>query len=246
MTPDTPAAVPETASADDLRKLISSVRYVLWDLDGPICQLFAGRSAPEIASRLVSSLAQDEQLELLPMAERLSKNPHAMLAGIGRRHPDTEQVVKLEEWLTGEELKAVGSALETPHAEDVIQAWAGLGVRLAVSTNNSPRAATAYLTAKGLDRFFAHVYGRTRDLDLMKPHPHSLLLALDAMKADPSEALMLGDAPTDYVAAQAADVPFLGYAHNFLKVREFLQVGLEPSRIVRSLEEVWNVLGSQS
>ncbi|MFJ9892511.1 HAD family hydrolase [Streptomyces sp. NPDC091280] len=245
MTPDTPATEPETASADDLRKLISPVRYVLWDLDGPICQLFAGYSAPKIANRLVSSLEQDKQLELLPMAERLRKDPHAMLAGIGQRHPDTDQVVKLEEWLTGEELKAVGSARDTPHAEDVIRAWAGLGVQLAVSTNNSARAATAYLAAKGLDGFFPHVYGRTRDLHLMKPDPHSLLLALDAMDAEPSEALMLGDAPTDYEAARTAGIPFLGYACDLPKVRAFRRAGVEPSRMVPSLKEVWDVLRSQ-
>lgn len=127
----------------------------------------------------------------------------------------------------------------------MIQVWAGLGVRLAVSTNNSARAATAYLAAKGLDGFFPHVYGRTRDLHLMKPHPHSLKLALHAMGADPSEALMLGDATTDYDAARTAGVAFLGYACDPLKVRAFRRAGVEPSRIVPSLKEVWDVLKSQ-
>lgn len=223
---------------------MSPVRYVLWDLDGPICQLFAGHSASDIARELVSSLGPDEPFKLLPMEERLSKNPQGMLVAISQRHPDSDQVVKLEEWLTGEELKAVDSAVETPHAEKVIRAWVRQGVQLAVSTNNSAQAATAYLAAKGLDRFFPHVYGRTRDLHLMKPHPHSLTMALDAMGADPSEALMLGDAPTDYKAARTAGVPFLGYGCGPLQVREFLQAGVEPSRIVRSLEEVWGVLRS--
>lgn len=224
---------------------MSSVRYVLWDLDGPICQLFAGHSAATIARELVSSLGSDEQFKLLPMEERLSKDPHGMLVAINRRHPDSDQLVKLEEWLTGEELKAVDSAIETPHAEDVIQAWAGQGVRLAVSTNNSARAATAYLAAKELDGFFPHVHGRTRDLHLMKPHPHSLMLGLGAMGADPSEALMLGDAPTDYEAARTAGVPFLGYACDPRKVRAFRRVGVESSRMVTSLKEVWDVLKSQ-
>ncbi|WP_427920601.1 HAD family hydrolase [Streptomyces sp. cg40] len=242
MTPDAPTTEPDTASAEDLRKLMSSVRYVLWDLDGPICQLFAGHSAAKIAKELVDSLGPHEQFKVLPTEERLSKDPHGMLVAISQRHPDSDQIVKLEEWLTREELKAVDSAVATPHAGDVIQAWADSGVRLAISTNNSARAAAAYLAAEGLDGFFPHVYGRTRDLHLMKPHPYSLMLALRAMGADPSEALMLGDATTDYDAAQAADVPFLGYAHNLPRVRAFLRAGVEPSRIVRSLEEVWDVL----
>jgi HAD superfamily hydrolase (TIGR01549 family) len=245
MTPDTPTTEPETASAEGLCKLMSSARYVLWDLDGPICQLFAEHSAAKIARELVNSLGLDEQFKLLPMEERLRKDPHGMLVAISRRHPDSDQIAKLEEWLMGEELKAVGSALETPHTEDVIQAWAGQGVQLAVSTDNSARAATAYLASKGLDGFFPHVYGRTRDLHLMKPHPYSLMLALDAMGADPSEALMLGDAPTDYEAARTAGVPFLGYACDLLRVRAFRRAGVEPSRMVPSLKEVWDVLKSQ-
>ncbi|WP_105973671.1 HAD family hydrolase [Streptomyces geranii] len=249
MTRDTPAAALETASAEDLRKLMSSVRYALWDFDGPICRLFAGLAASQVAREFIDLLKegkQDEQLDLLPMTERLSKDPHAMLVTVARRHPNSDRIVKLEEWLTGREIAAAHSAFRTPHAKEVIQAWGNLGVQLAVSTNNSARAAARYLAAEGLDCFFPHIYGRTHDLSLMKPHPHTLLLALDAMGADPSETLMLGDASTDYTAAQAADVPFLAYADTFHKVEEFHQKGVEPSRIVRSLKDVRDVLSSQN
>ncbi|MFF9780571.1 HAD family hydrolase [Streptomyces sp. NPDC013978] len=244
MTRDAPSGALETASAEDLRKLVPSVRYVLWDFDGPICHLFAGRSASLVAKELVELLAG--QPGLLTMAERLSKDPHAILAAIARRHPGSDRVVKLEEWLTAQEVTAAESALMTPHADDVIRAWGDLGVQLAVSTNNSARAVSEYLATKGLDGLLRHIYGRTSDISLMKPHPHTLLLALDAMGADPAETLMLGDACTDYAAAQAADVSFLGYADSLLKVEAFLHAGVDPSRIVRSLKEIQDVLVFQN
>ncbi|MFI1212420.1 HAD family hydrolase [Streptomyces sp. NPDC020802] len=245
MTANTTPIGPGKASPESIRKLIAPVRYVLWDLDGPMCRLFAGHPANQVARELVISIEEGRQPELLTMKERLLKDPHAMLIGIGRRHPGNGQVAKLENWLTRQELLAVRRAVPTPHATDLIKAWSDQGARFALVTNNSARAAAAYVSSQGAACHFPHIYGRTRDLCLMKPHPHSLLQALSAMSADPLEALMLGDAPTDYAAAQAADVRFLGYADGALKVEALRQAGVEPSCIVRSLKEVCDVLISQ-
>ncbi|WAU78369.1 HAD-IA family hydrolase (plasmid) [Streptomyces sp. Qhu-G9] len=245
MTANTTPIEPGAASPEGIRKLISPVRYVLWDLDGPMCQLFAGHPAGKVAHELVASIEEGRQPELLTMEERLLKDPHAMLVGISRRHPGSRQVAKWEDWLTEQELLAVRRALPTPHASDLIKAWSDQGARFALVTNNSARAATAYLSSQGVASHFPHVYGRTRDLSLMKPHPHSLLQALNAMRAAPFETLMLGDAPTDYAAAQAADVRFMGYADDALKADALRQAGVEASCIVRSLKEVCDALTYQ-
>lgn len=224
--------------------MIAPVRYVLWDLDGPMCRLFAGHPAPKVAHGLVTTVERAGQPELLTMKERLLKDPHAMLTGINRRHPNSDLLTELEEWLTRQELVAVPGAFPTPHADPLIRKWSALGVQFAVTTNNSARAAAAYVDTRRLADCFPYIIGRTRDLHLMKPHPHSLLQALDVMDANPSEALMVGDAPTDYAAARAADVRFLGYAGNRPKVVALRKAGAEPSCIVRSLKDVWDALTS--
>jgi phosphoglycolate phosphatase-like HAD superfamily hydrolase len=56
------------------------------------------------------------------------------------------------------------------------------------------------------------------------------------MGAAPATALMIGDAPTDLLAAQAAGVPFLGYARNERKDRLLRDAGA--TVIVDSLEPV--------
>ncbi|MFI1720488.1 hypothetical protein [Streptomyces sp. NPDC020489] len=51
MTRDT---TPRTsASTEYLCDLIPRVRYVLWDLDGPICRLFAVHSASDVAKEMI-------------------------------------------------------------------------------------------------------------------------------------------------------------------------------------------------
>jgi HAD superfamily hydrolase (TIGR01509 family) len=90
-------------------------------------------------------------------------------------------------------------------------------VRLAVVTNNSARAASHYLEAKGLLGCFDAVHGRTRDLDRMKPHPDIVRRALVSLGLGSEEAVMIGDSPVDVAAAREAGVGFIGYGRNELK-----------------------------
>ncbi|MEU4652398.1 HAD family hydrolase [Streptomyces sp. NPDC023723] len=235
-----------TASTDSLQELITPVQYVLWDLDGPICRLFAGRPAGGIARDLVHKIDALGLGGSLSPAERARRDPHAVLLRVGEQHPGSDLVVELEEWLTRQELTAVPGARPTPYADPLIRTWTALRVVSAVTTNNSARVAAAYLETRGLAGCFASLYGRTGDLGLMKPHPYSLRRALTAMGADPSRALMIGDSPSDYAAAAAAGVPFLGYARNEEKAAALVDAGARPTHIVADLSHVRTALLAQA
>ncbi|CAL9477361.1 MULTISPECIES: HAD family hydrolase [unclassified Streptomyces] len=222
---------------DDLRNLIEGARVVLWDFDGPVCRLFAGHSAERVARDLVEWLEGQGLRGLLDETERESLDPHAVLRAVDRRHPGSDLVAELEERLTQEELKAAASARPTPYADPLVRTWTAVGARLAVTTNNSPRVVREYLTSRGaLPCFAPHLYGRTRELQYLKPHPHCLRRALNAMGAAPSAALMIGDTPSDLQAARAVGVPFLGYARNDRKHKLLRDAGA--GAIVGSLEPV--------
>ncbi|WP_369156601.1 HAD family hydrolase [Streptomyces sp. R02] len=222
---------------NDLRNLIEGARVVLWDFDGPVCRLFAGHSAERVARDLVEWLEGQGLHGLLAESERESLDPHAVLRAVDRRHPGSDLVAELEERLTQEELKAAASARPTPYADPLVRTWTAVGARLAITTNNSPRVVKEYLTSRGLLECFApHVYGRTQELRYLKPHPHCVHRALNATGAAPSTALMIGDTPSDYQAARAAGVPFLGYARNERKNKVLRDAGAET--IVDSLEPV--------
>lgn len=133
---------PETAQTDDktgsLRELITPAQVVLWDFDGPICRLFAGRKAEQVARDLMTWLRGQGLHGLLTESERDSLDPHIVLRSIDARRPDSDLVTELEKRLTMEELKAASSAMPTAYADPLIRTWKAVGSRLAITTNNSP------------------------------------------------------------------------------------------------------------
>ncbi|MGV9248540.1 HAD family hydrolase [Streptomyces sp. NPDC003710] len=241
MTSDTTRTTPVTAETERLRELVEAARFVLFDFDGPICRLFAGRRATDVARELERWLERQGLPALLTEEERGRPDPQVALRAVDRRHPGSDLVADLEELLTQQELRAVPSAMPTPYADPLIRTWAALGARLAIISNNSARAASAYLAGRGLAGCFApHIYGRTHDLHRLKPDPYHLNRALRAMGAAAGHALMIGDTPSDLQAAALAGVPFLGYARNEDKEQCLRQAGAEV--VVRSLEPVLRVL----
>ncbi|SDM64672.1 haloacid dehalogenase superfamily, subfamily IA, variant 3 with third motif having DD or ED [Streptomyces sp. cf386] len=245
MTSDTTQTDLVTVETGNLRELITNARFVLFDFDGPICRLFAGHTAEQVAKELVAWLEGQGLQGLLTEEERVHPDPMVVLYAVNRRHPQSDLVTELEERLTQHERKAVVSAMPTAYADPLIRTWKAVGSRLAVATNNSPRTVSDYLSIRGLaDCFAPHVYGRTSRLDLLKPNPHCLNRALNALGAAPSAALMIGDAPTDLYAAEEAGVPFLGYARNEDKARQLREAGAEV--VVGSLLPVLRVLRDQA
>lgn len=225
--------------------MVERARHVLFDFDGPICRLFAGRPAPVIAREQVEWLDAQGLGEALTAAERADEDPHRALRSLGLQRPSSDLVAEMEKRLTGQELKAVGTAWPTEHADPLIRTWVAVGARLAITTNNAPEAARRYLQGRGLSGCFEpHIYGRTQDLTLLKPDPHCLNRALNAMGAARESALMIGDAPTDFEAAQAAGVAFLGYARNERKAQRLRAAGAE--QVIGSLGLVLSILRHRS
>ncbi|MGK3944441.1 HAD-IA family hydrolase [Streptomyces caeruleatus] len=243
VTPETTHTEPVTAETARLASLVASTRYVLWDMDGPICKLFAGYPAHQIAGELVEKIDQLGMGGLLTEQERSGNDPQDALRAVHERRRGSDLVLELEEWLTRRELTAVATALPTPYVDPLIRTWWSYGVRFAITTNNAAAAATAYVESRRLTDCFPHVYGRTPNLDLMKPDPHCLEQAVKAMGAVPSATLMIGDTATDLQAAQRAGVAFLGYAINEHKERTLKQAGADV--VVSSMEQVLKVLGTE-
>lgn len=241
-TTQTDAVTAETETElNELRDLIKGVRVVLWDFDGPICRLFAGHSAERVANELAAWLEGWGLHGLLTESERESLDPHVVLRAVDRRHPNSDLVAELEERLTQEELRATASAMPTPYADPLIRTWSAVGIRLAIATNNSPRVVREYLASRRLVPCFTpHIYGRTQELNHLKPDPHCINRALNTMGAAPTTALMIGDTPSDLLAAQAAGVPFLGYARNERKKKLLRDAGA--TTIVASLEPLLRVV----
>ena len=103
-----------------------------------------------------------------------------------------------------------------PGVLEGLQALQHTGLRLACLTNKPTAFALALLRAKGLDRFFSHVFGGDA-FERKKPDPLPLLHTCAALGTTPARTLMVGDSSNDAQAARAAGCPVVlvtyGYNH---------------------------------
>jgi HAD superfamily hydrolase (TIGR01509 family) len=201
--------------SETLQQLMARVRCVLLDFDGPVCSVFAGWPAPEVAESVRSQLLA----EGLPLGEagkaandplEVLRNAHDCSRAGGRR---------AEHLLTAAELACVETAAPTPGAEDLLRVAARRCLPVAVVSNNSAPAVHAYLERHSLSGLFAFL--STRDPDdssLMKPNPYLLHSALSALGFQPTQAVMVGDSVGDILAAKSSGVSAVAYANRPIKV----------------------------
>lgn len=196
--------------AAELADVLQPIRHVLLDFDGPVCSVFAGLPAPEVAHRLrMALLAAGEPV---PAEVEQESDPLAVLRSIADVRPDAAPLADVE--LTRLETEAVQTAQPNPEGAALLQACARSGRGVSVVSNNAGSAIKAYLSAHGLDGYVVAVFGRTPgDPSSMKPSPQLLLEAMNAAAVKPGECIFIGDAARDVEAGHAAGVQTIGYAN---------------------------------
>jgi len=228
MTPDAPAAPnPDGAPAapDDvtspaaLAALLTATTHVLLDFDGPVCDVFAGYPAHDIAEELRRLLA-DEHGVTLPADVQATQDPLHIIHRTADIAPHLSTLIDTA--LRAAEVKAVVTAAPVPGAAELLAACRTSGKPVAIVSNNSAEAVTTYLRLQDLAGSVAHVQGRDRrDPGLMKPNPYPLHEALAAIGGGPAGAVLIGDSLTDIDAARNADVRVIAYANRPGKAAAF-------------------------
>ncbi len=89
------------------------------------------------------------------------------------------------------------------------------GLKLGCVSNKPTRYAKELLALKGLDGFFACVYGGDA-FERKKPDPMPLIKTCETVGVPPSRTLMIGDSINDAIAARAAGcaVVLVNYGYN--------------------------------
>jgi len=204
-----------------LRELLLDAHAVLLDFDGPLCALFGGRSTADIATEIKAAV-RAEGGTLTPEVEGCTDS-HGILRCLSDMYGEEAQTSHpcaplelADSIVTCHEYAAVNSAVPTALVEEMTSALLNRGKRLVIVSNNAEGPVWEYLKRRGLQSRFTAVCGRdTGKPHHMKPHPHSVLRALESLNnLAPAKALMVGDQLTDLHAAQAAQVPFLGFTQD--------------------------------
>lgn len=183
---------------------------VLLDFDGPICDIFAGLPASQVAASLRTFLAA-RGVEVPPAVEALD-DPLAVFRFSGQLGPEVSRATL--DALTELEVEATETARPTPGAAELIHESKRLGKAVAVVSNNSSAAVTAYLQRAGLAAAIDYVSARIDpDPNLMKPHPHLVRRALERLHGNPPASVLVGDSETDMEVCRATGVVAIGYAN---------------------------------
>ena len=107
-------------------------------------------------------------------------------------------------------------AVVYPGVTEGLRALRARGLRLACLTNKPTSFAVPLLAVKGLDAYFAHVFGGDA-FARKKPDPLPLLMTCEALGTPPERTLVVGDSSNDARAARAAGCPVVlvtyGYNH---------------------------------
>ncbi len=192
---------------------------LLLDFDGPLCGMFAGLRASDVAAELVDVLRGNGVI--LPDAVATEPDPLAVLRWTGD-NCGPALTTAVEDLLCALELRAIGSASPTPSGREVILAARGAGLPVAVVSNNSAGAVAAYLSTYGLAKYVGVIVGRPYARpERMKPHPAPILEAVRALAAEPPACVLIGDSLSDIEGARAAGVQVIGYANRPNKVEAF-------------------------
>jgi HAD superfamily hydrolase (TIGR01509 family) len=226
------------SAVDKVARLLARGGPLLLDFDGPICSIFAGYPAPVVASGLVE-LIQRHGVPL-PASVVNEPDPLEVLRWTGQ-NGTPELAAAVEDALCAAELRAVETAEPTPYGREVIVAARQIGRPVAVVSNNSAGAVTAYLNAHRLAGHVSPVVGRAYgDPAKMKPNPDPIIRAARALGVDPGKCTLIGDSMADIQGGLAAGMPVIGYANKPPKGARLAAAGA--AVVVTTMADVANAL----
>ncbi|GAA3961978.1 HAD family hydrolase [Actinomadura viridis] len=220
-----------------LRTLVQTTQAILLDFDGPVCRLFSGLPAHEIAQRIRGFLLSQEVS--LPETMMSESDPLAFLSWTGAAAPHLLQAV--EQIQRESEIAAARLAEPTAGAVETVRSAAALDLPVVIVTNNSAEAVRIYLARHALGTSITGISARVEGRpDLMKPDAYLVLKGAEMAGRAATTCLLVGDSPTDMQAAKKAGVACIGYAKRTTRITELSDAGAD--LVVQSMEPLATVV----
>jgi len=224
--------------AKELRDYFASAHAVLFSFDGLLCRLFATN-----VEAVSQSLVHEAHSLRLATGPRTPTDPVGFLRAL-LSSGSPSQIRHLDHVLTVYETEAARQATPLPGVQQLFRVLTTGSWQLGVVTDHSTTSVKAFLDnlAPLVDSQRLSVFGRPKDLRLMKPNPHGVALASASLGSSRGRTLLLGESVADALAAQAAGVRFIGVASTPDQATMLKRAGAKT--MVRSLREITAVVRS--
>ncbi|RZS37842.1 beta-phosphoglucomutase-like phosphatase (HAD superfamily) [Herbihabitans rhizosphaerae] len=221
-----------------LRELLANTQALLLDFDGPICSVFDGLAAHQVADQLRDTLSVPAAD--LPAEVRDSDDPFDVLRYAATISDDEARYV--EAAFRALEVEAVQTAKPTDGAHDLIHAWTDTGRPVAIVSNNSAAAVNTYVDLHDLRDQVTHISARdSADVSRLKPSGYLVQRAQLALHANPNECTLVGDAMTDVLAARVSDACSIAYVNKPGKKGALVAAG--PNAVITTMESLAPIVG---
>lgn len=226
-----------TDDQDALPRLLTGARAVLFDFDGPVCDLFRGVPTDDVAEQVKEAARPywgwrdpegqgrlDPEVESCYDSHGILRRLRDMYERPASKKLSPEPLVLAEKIVTGQETEALRTAVRAPHIVTLVDLLRELGLRLVVVSNNAEGPINTYLEHPDFHDKFEGVFGRDpKDARHMKPHPHCVGRALEHLGLHAPSCILIGDQVTDLKAARAAGTRFVGYTREETRALEMKQ-----------------------
>ncbi len=186
---------------------LSRIAAIAFDLDGTLVD-----SAPDIGHAVNTALAAAglQRFDLTTVRAWIGDGPDALIArALAAQGVSPDDAALRQQLRQGFDAATLAAPLDHgfvyPGIAELLGRLHGR-LPLVVITNKPTHLARAVIEAAGLLPYLSHVQGADTAAQ-RKPAPLNLLSAAARFGVEPSGLLMVGDAPPDMLAAQAAGCP---------------------------------------
>lgn len=215
-----------------LRAILRDTELVLLDFDGPLCDVFAGFPAPDVARHLEGISGESFETD----------DPLEVLRGAARRRISALRTV--EDELIAAEVRAVSCSSSVGEGVEFLRSCLTRKMKVGIVSNNSADAVHVFLDAHGLSGDVAPVVGRAvRHPELMKPNPWPITAALTTADVSARSAVYVGDSLSDIEVAHVVSMPCVAYANKPGKREQFEAAGA--AVVIDSMSELTAALPEQ-
>jgi HAD superfamily hydrolase (TIGR01549 family) len=221
-----------TPAPATLATALAHADAVLFDFDGPLCDVFAGVPADRVARTLERAAGE-------PL---ISDDPLVVLRTVYDRSRTKARTV--EDLLIHAEVEAVSASTANREGLDALIACIETGRKVGIVSNNSEPAIREFLAryeVVSVDVLVGRPYGRP---DLMKPDPWPLRRAVSQLGEGAGGAAFIGDSLTDIEVAHIVGMPCVALANKAGKRARFLPTGAVVIDSMAELAQYLRGLGS--
>jgi myo-inositol-1(or 4)-monophosphatase len=197
-----------TASYAALDAVLSRARHLIFDFDGPVCDMTAAMpaDAAEQLRAIIHTNASD-----LPPAITKTSDPVEVLAYADGISPDL--TAPLDAQLTAIETTASTRATSAAYLDDAIAACRDSGRSAAIISRYSAKAVHEYLVANDLAEHIRHVSAApSYPPGHLQIRAHLLEDTIHALGAEPAECALITATVADVDTARTAGAQLIGYA----------------------------------